>query len=91
MLIRIIDAPTIESSVYNTPAEIWEVAALRRLVEEILAWPVELTSDADGGPICDGRRFVRDFEFQLNGVRDYLLGIAGSSRSPIVCSVPCEE
>jgi nucleoside-diphosphate-sugar epimerase len=91
MLIRVTDIPKIESSIYNTPVETWEAAALKHTVEEILARRVELTSDADGGPICDGSRFARDFEFQLKGARNYLLGVAGSLGSPTIRRVPVKN
>jgi nucleoside-diphosphate-sugar epimerase len=75
MLFTLTKATKIESFVYNTPAEIWEVKQLKELVEKFRGVRVELGPDvARGGPMCDGSRFAREFRFQFRELRDRLSG-----------------
>jgi nucleoside-diphosphate-sugar epimerase len=75
MLFTLTKATEVNSFVYNTPAEIWEVKQLSELVEKLRGVHVELGPEgAHGGPMCDGTRFAREFRFQLRELRDHLLG-----------------
>jgi nucleoside-diphosphate-sugar epimerase len=66
MLFTLTEATKMDSFVYNTPAEIWEVKQLKELVEKLRGVRVELGPEgAGGGPMCDGSRFEREFRFQL--------------------------
>jgi len=73
MLMMLADIGEIRSSIYNTPAEIWTAQRLKGLIEEIRRFRVELVEGApDGGPMCEGSRFVREFGFQSRGLRAQL-------------------
>lgn len=73
MLFTLVKATEVNSFVYNTPAEIWEVKELKGLVEKLRGIRMELAPEgAWGGPMCDGSRFAREFGFQLRSLRDYL-------------------
>ena len=75
MLVVLADTNEVCSSVYNTPAELWQARDLKRLIEESVGSPVELGHDrALGGPTCDGGRFVGKFGFKLQGLRERLSG-----------------
>jgi nucleoside-diphosphate-sugar epimerase len=72
-LFTLAEAAKVNSFVYNTPAEVWEVRRLKELIEELRGIRIELEpGGAHGGPTCDGTRFVREFGFQLRELRDYL-------------------
>jgi UDP-glucose 4-epimerase len=74
MLIELVATADMGSCVYNTPAELWKAQCLKDAIEDISNIRVELgPSGAHGGPLCDGERFVREFGFQLRGLRDHLL------------------
>jgi nucleoside-diphosphate-sugar epimerase len=74
MLMMLADRGEMSSSIYNTPAEIWTARQLQELIEEARSIPVELMQGGpDGGPICDGSRFVREFGFQTRALREYLV------------------
>jgi len=76
MLFILTKAAAINNSVYNTPAEILEVKQLKELLEKLRGIRVELgPEEAGAGPICDGCRFVREFNFELRELRDHLLGL----------------
>ena len=72
MLLRLIEADEALNGVYNTPAELWKAKRLKQAIEEIRGIPVEL-GHGDGGPTCDGGLFVREFRFQLEGLKDRLM------------------
>ena len=60
-------------TVYNTPAEIWEAGNLKKAVEQARQVRVELgDGGSQGGPVCDGGRFEREFGFKLRGLRERL-------------------
>ena len=73
MLVTLAEASRLQSSVYNTPAETWEVKSLKEAVEEAKGVRIELGMDSPhGGPGCDGSRFAKEFGFQLQGLREAL-------------------
>jgi nucleoside-diphosphate-sugar epimerase len=73
MLVTLAEASRLQSSVYNTPAETWEVKSLKEAVEEAKGVRIELGMDGlHGGPGCDGSRFAKEFGFQLQGLREVL-------------------
>jgi UDP-glucose 4-epimerase len=73
MLFILARAPALKSFVYNAPAEIFEAKHLKELIELSGGPRVELVPDAThGGPVCDGSRFAREFDFELRGVADRL-------------------
>jgi hypothetical protein len=73
MLVMLAEIPKMGSVVYNAPVEVWEAQRLKQIVEEMRGIRVELSEGrADGGPICDGSRFAREFGFQLRGVSQHL-------------------
>jgi nucleoside-diphosphate-sugar epimerase len=73
MLVTLAEASRLQSSVYNTPAETWEVKSLKEAVEEAKGVRIELGMDGlHGGPGCDGSRFAKEFGFRLQGLREVL-------------------
>ncbi|HZQ25700.1 MAG TPA: NAD(P)-dependent oxidoreductase [Terriglobales bacterium] len=71
MFLKLMEAPSTEHRIYNTPAEICQIAGLKKLIEEARGIPVELgPTGAHGGPVCEGRRFAQEFHFRLIGVRE---------------------
>ena len=73
MLVTLVDTVEISSFAYNTPGEIWEAKQLKEVIEKAIGVRVELgDSGVNGGPVCDGERFAREFRFQLRGLRDHL-------------------
>ena len=73
MLITLADAAAMNSIVYNTPAETWKAKQFKHVLEEVRGISVELIEGgAQGGPICDGSRFAREFGFRLRRLRDRL-------------------
>jgi nucleoside-diphosphate-sugar epimerase len=73
MLGMLADTTRVHSSVYNTPAELWQTRDLKQLIEESMETRVELGHDQSfAGPTCDGRRFVAEFGFELRGLRQRL-------------------
>jgi nucleoside-diphosphate-sugar epimerase len=73
MLITLASAAATNSIFYNTPAETWRAEQLKRVIEELRGFPVELEQGGvHGGPICDGSRFAREFGFRLRGLREHL-------------------
>jgi nucleoside-diphosphate-sugar epimerase len=75
MLFTLVEATEVNSFVYNTPAEIWQVKELKGLVEKLQGIRVEHGPEgAWGGPMCDGSRFAREFKFHLRQLRDHLSG-----------------
>ena len=81
MLFTLVEATEVNSFVYNTPAEIWQVKELKGLVEKLLGICVELGLEgAWGGPMCDGSRFAREFKFHLRQLSDHLSGGARIDR-----------
>jgi nucleoside-diphosphate-sugar epimerase len=75
MLITLAESPRLQSSVYNTPAERWEVKSLKEVVEEARGVRIELGMDGvRGGPGCDGSRFAKEFGFKAKGLREVLAG-----------------
>lgn len=53
-------------------AEIWEAKDLKHAVEELVGIRVEL-GVGDGGPVCHGERFAREFRFRFPGLRERLI------------------
>jgi nucleoside-diphosphate-sugar epimerase len=81
MLFTLADTAEMSSFVYNTPVELWEARSLKKAIEELRGLCVELGSEAtQGGPICDGGLFAREFGFQLKGLRDRLSGSITNNR-----------
>lgn len=81
MLVMLVDIPQIRGSIYNTPVELWEAHQLKRVVEEARGIPVELhEGGADGGPVCDGSRFAREFGFQARGINHFLSAREGRTQ-----------
>ena len=77
MLVILAEAPTLKHSIYNTPAESWEVNNLKKLVEERRGGRVELgPTDARGGPLCNGTRFSQEFGFDVQGISARLSAIS---------------
>jgi nucleoside-diphosphate-sugar epimerase len=72
MLVTLVDVPQMRRFVYNTPVELWEAQRLKEIVEEVMGTRVELQEGgANGGPVCDGSRFAREFGFRLRGIRPH--------------------
>jgi nucleoside-diphosphate-sugar epimerase len=73
MLTALLESPQTRSSVYNTPVELWDARQLKEVLEQARGIHVELEPGGpNGGPICDGSRFVFDFGFELRTFRDHL-------------------
>jgi nucleoside-diphosphate-sugar epimerase len=73
MLFVLGNATEVRSCVYNTPAELWQARDLKQLIEESVDTRVELGDDrSSAGPTCDGGRFLREFGFELQGLRERL-------------------
>jgi nucleoside-diphosphate-sugar epimerase len=73
MLVTLAEASRLRSSVYNTPAEKWEVKSLKEAVEEARGVRIDLGMDGvHGGPGCDGTRFAKEFGFQPQRLREAL-------------------
>jgi nucleoside-diphosphate-sugar epimerase len=73
MLVMLVDVPQMRSLVYNTPVELWKAQQLKQIVEEAKGIRVALQQDGvDGGPICNGSQFAREFGFRLRGLRSHL-------------------
>jgi hypothetical protein len=74
VLVTLVDTAEMSSPIYNTPVDLWETMLLKKIIEEGRGVRVELGPEtAHGGPTCDGRRFTREFGFQLRGLREHLL------------------
>jgi nucleoside-diphosphate-sugar epimerase len=66
-------AARLASSAYNTPVEIWKVADLKVAVERSANVYVQLENEGThGGPLCDGGRFVEEFGFRPQSIRERL-------------------
>jgi nucleoside-diphosphate-sugar epimerase len=77
-LLTLIDAPRPTFNIYNTPAETFQASVLRQLLEEVRGLRVELAlENRDGGPLCDGRRFAKEFNFIPKTLKDRLLELDG--------------
>lgn len=73
MLVMLTETPTMSSFIYNTPVEVWEPRQLKEVIEELRGIRVELGQlPGDGGPVCDGSCFAREFGFQPRRLRDCL-------------------
>ena len=73
MVMTLADTGELRSSIYNAPAEVWTAGKLKELIEEVRGFRVELVEGApDGGPMCDGGLFVREFGFHSRGLRSQL-------------------
>jgi len=80
MLITLVQAPKLARTVYNTPAEQWEAARLKTVIEESIGIRIELGAEgAHAGPACDGACFAHEFGFQLRPLRDRLARRASKS------------
>jgi UDP-glucuronate 4-epimerase len=70
----------VRSRIYNTPAENWPVAHLKRVLESLDA-NVIIEPDAAARrvppPVCDGARFVHDFAWCAPSIADRLAARAG--------------
>src|SRR5712692_4352327 len=81
MLVTLVEIPKVRSSIYNTPEELWAAQKLKQVVEETRGIRVELQEGgADGGPICDGSRFAREFGFQLRCIQHQLSARVGRNQ-----------
>lgn len=75
MLVMLEETTDVSSSIYNTPAELWQARDLKQLIEKGTDAQVELGHEgALAGPVCDGDRFVQDFGFTFQGLRERLSG-----------------
>jgi nucleoside-diphosphate-sugar epimerase len=73
MLTTLTDAARVHESLYNTPAEMWEAWRLKEVIEKGSDVRIELQPDGpQGGPICEGRRFAKEFGFTLRGIKAHL-------------------
>ena len=73
MLFVLAHKARIRRCIYNTPVELWEARRLKETIEELRGIRVELGLEGShGGPICNGSRFAREFEFQLRSIRERL-------------------
>jgi nucleoside-diphosphate-sugar epimerase len=73
MLVNLVEAPEVRSTLYNTPAENWEARQLKEVVETFGGAQVELLQDGpQGGPLVNGSRFAREFGFEIRGIRERL-------------------
>jgi nucleoside-diphosphate-sugar epimerase len=72
MLFVLADTTELHNSVYNTAAELWQARDLKQLIVENVDTRVELGRESSAGPICDGGRFVGEFAFELQGLRERL-------------------
>ena len=73
MLVMLAKTAGVRSSVYNTPVELWQARDLKKAIEEVTDIRVELGHVGTlAGPVCDGRRFAREFGFKLRGLRERL-------------------
>jgi nucleoside-diphosphate-sugar epimerase len=69
MFVILVTVGRLRSAIYNTPAEIWRVRKLQDAIQKNLSVSVELIDNgAEGGPLCDGKRFAQEFSFQLQGL-----------------------
>jgi nucleoside-diphosphate-sugar epimerase len=74
MFVTLLEKSEVRSSIYNTPAEIWQANDLKELIEEVRGIRIELGRDGThGGPLCNGNRFAREFGFEIRGLRERLL------------------
>lgn len=72
-LILLAQTPTLQAPIYNTPVEIWTADRLKKAVEDLRRAKVELVQEGkDGGPLCDGSRFAREFAFQAPTISERL-------------------
>jgi nucleoside-diphosphate-sugar epimerase len=73
MLVTLLDAPVTRNVFYNSPVELWTAEKLKHVVEEFKHTSVTLdASTSQAGALCDGNRFVKEFGFQLCGLREHL-------------------
>lgn len=79
MLELLASAHVLEHLSYNTPAETWEVSALKATVEELTGIQVQPGVER-GGPLCDGSQFIREFDFQFRGLRERLESVSAGKR-----------
>ena len=67
----LVEARSVPSRTYNTPAEVVRADEVGRLAEEANGWRVSLgTSEA--GPEIDGSRFVKDFGFVPRSLAEHV-------------------
>jgi nucleoside-diphosphate-sugar epimerase len=84
MLLTLAETAELSSVVYNTPVEVWIVIQLKEAVEELRGIRIALGGEVvHGGPICDGNRFAREFQFQLTPLREHLSGCARKNPAPV--------
>ena len=82
MLAMLLASPQVQSSIYNTPVELWEARQLKEVVEEARGIRVELQPGGpNGGPVCDGSRFASEFGFELRSLRDRLSDAGGATQA----------
>lgn len=73
MLFVLAGTTEVSSSVYNTPAELWQARDLKELIEQSVDTRVDLgQNQSSAGPTCDGGRFAGEFGFELQGLRERL-------------------
>ena len=72
-LLTLGDAPSLGHSIYNAPAQIWEVGRMREELAKGRGVRLELDEPGENpGPLCDSSRFVREFGFEWKGLREHL-------------------
>jgi len=77
-LVILAHAPRLAFTAYNTVAETLQVQALKDMLEQSRQMRVELGSgNRDGGPLCDGSRFAKEFGFTTRTLQDRLAEIEG--------------
>lgn len=72
-LILLAQTSPLQAPIYNMPVEIWKADRLKKAVEDLRRTKVELVQEGkDGGPLCDGSRFAREFAFQTPTISERL-------------------
>jgi nucleoside-diphosphate-sugar epimerase len=73
MLVALVQKPVLQRRFYNTPAEVWRVAELKRTIENIdLSVKMVLTGRKRLAPLADGKAFVDEFNFPMPAITDRL-------------------
>lgn len=71
MLLILTTSTRVKHRAYNSPAETWEARALKLTLEEF-SRRADLDGSDDGGPMPEGSRFMREFGFHPQALRERL-------------------